>query len=99
MTLKDLPIWNYDGSSTGQAPGQDSEVLIKPCAVFHDPFRGGNDVLVMCDTYSAKGEPIKTNTRLAAKVTFDKDPSLVPWFGIEQEYTLFKNGHPLGWPT
>src|SRR5262249_55492676 len=21
------------------------------------------------------------------------------WFGIEQEYTLFKDGRPLGWPT
>ena len=25
-TLETLPIWNYDGSSTGQAPGHDSEV-------------------------------------------------------------------------
>jgi glutamine synthetase len=25
---KDLPKWNYDGSSTGQAPGQDSEVIL-----------------------------------------------------------------------
>lgn len=23
-----LPKWNYDGSSTGQAPGQDSEVIL-----------------------------------------------------------------------
>merc|ERR1712032_956304 len=23
---------------------------------------------------------------------------LIPWFGIEQEYTLFKDGAPLGWP-
>jgi glutamine synthetase len=22
-----LPKWNYDGSSTGQAPGEDSEVI------------------------------------------------------------------------
>jgi hypothetical protein len=27
--VQDLSIWNYDGSSTGQAPGHDSEVLIK----------------------------------------------------------------------
>ncbi|CAN6463431.1 unnamed protein product [Victoria cruziana] len=24
----DLPKWNFDGSSTGQAPGDDSEVII-----------------------------------------------------------------------
>jgi len=26
---EDLPVWNYDGSSTGQAPGHDSEVGIR----------------------------------------------------------------------
>lgn len=36
----ELPIWNFDGSSTGQAPGHDSEVLIKPVAIYPDPFRG-----------------------------------------------------------
>ena len=35
-----LPLWNYDGSSTEQAPGIDSEVLLKPQAIFKDPFRG-----------------------------------------------------------
>jgi glutamine synthetase len=28
-SVADLPIWNFDGSSTGQAPGEDSEVLLK----------------------------------------------------------------------
>ena len=37
-----LPLWNYDGSSTEQAPGTDSEVLLKPQAIFKDPFRGKN---------------------------------------------------------
>ena len=27
-TAEELPVWNYDGSSTEQAPGSDSEVLI-----------------------------------------------------------------------
>ena len=39
-SVDELPIWNYDGSSTEQAPGSDSEVLIKPVAMFEDPFRG-----------------------------------------------------------
>ncbi|WMV41192.1 hypothetical protein MTR67_034577 [Solanum verrucosum] len=26
----ELPKWNYDGSSTGQAPGEDSEVIPYP---------------------------------------------------------------------
>lgn len=98
VTLEDLSDWNYDGSSTGQAPGEDSEVIIKPQAVYADPFRGGNNVLVMCDTYTPKGEPIPTNTRFPAAEIFKRNPELEPWFGIEQEYVLFKDGAPLGWP-
>ncbi|CAM8940627.1 unnamed protein product [Rhodiola kirilowii] len=41
-----LPKWNYDGSSTGQAPGEDSEVILYPQAIFKDPFRRGNNILV-----------------------------------------------------
>ena len=26
-----LPRWNFDGSSTDQAPGDDSEVILRPC--------------------------------------------------------------------
>ena len=48
----DLPVWNYDGSSTEQAPGSDSEVLIKPVAMFEDPFRGAPHKLVMCEGFS-----------------------------------------------
>lgn len=54
---EELPTWNYDGSSTGQAPGEDSEVYLVPRAIFRDPFRGGDNVLVMCDCY----EPPRAN--------------------------------------
>ena len=30
LTVDKLPEWNYDGSSTEQAQGSDSEVIIKP---------------------------------------------------------------------
>merc|ERR1719277_2287131 len=86
-----LRIWNYDGSSTGQAPGSDSEVLLKPCAIFNDPFRRGDNVLVLCEAILPKTHaPIPSNTRSAAKAIFDKALRLEPWFGIEQEYTLIK---------
>ena len=35
----DLPVWNYDGSSTRQAEGENSDCYIKPVALFDDPFR------------------------------------------------------------
>jgi glutamine synthetase len=99
-SLADLPVWNYDGSSTNQAPGEDSEVLLRPVAIFADPFRGGDNILVLCDTMDPKKVPIPTNTRAAAAKLFADKPDEVPWFGIEQEYTLFeKDGTtPLGWP-
>ena len=39
LKVTDLKVWNYDGSSTGQADGHNSEVLLKPRAIFNDPFR------------------------------------------------------------
>ena len=62
-----LPRWNFDGSSTGQAPGDDSEVILRPCRIFRDPFRprddGVDNILVMCDTYTPAGVPLPTNSR------------------------------------
>ena len=101
-----LPLWNYDGSSTGQAPGDDSEVIIHPKAIYPDPFRGGDNILVLCDTYTPGGTPLPTNTRAAAAEVFAGDAGASvekgtgAWFGLEQEYTLFDLDKvtPLGWP-
>ena len=92
------PDWNYDGSSTGQAIGSDSEVIIKPRAVFKCPFRRGENRMVLCDTYLPNGEPHITNHRAGAVEIFDKKPDEEPWFGLEQEYFLvdLKTGKPLG---
>ena len=57
------PKWNFDGSSTGQAPGEDSEVIIYPQAIYPDPFRGGDNIMVLCDCYKPDGTPIDSNTR------------------------------------
>lgn len=89
VSLKDLGDWNYDGSSTNQAPGEDSEVIIKPVALFADPFRGAPHVLVLCDTWTPKGQPLPTNTRAPAKAIFDKGLGEEPWYGIEQEVCSF----------
>merc|ERR1719464_2162788 len=107
-TIGELPVWNFDGSSTDQAPGSDSEVLLKPCAFFPDPFRpGGKNILVLCDCYKPDpdkpegiGDPIPTNTRVGCKAVMDAVASKEPWFGIEQEYTLFEADGvtPYGWP-
>ncbi|KAL3810724.1 hypothetical protein ACHAXA_008497 [Cyclostephanos tholiformis] len=99
-----LPRWNFDGSSTGQAPGDDSEVILRPCRIFRDPFRPRNDgvdnILVMCDTYTPAGVPLPTNSRAIAAKAFEGREDEEVWFGLEQEFTLFNLDQrtPLGWP-
>lgn len=97
----DLPEWNYDGSSTGQAPGENSDVLLKPVAIFKDPFRGGDHILVMCDTYDSEGNPLPTNTRYSCNKVMSNAKNLEPWFGLEQEYFLIDPAteKPLGFPA
>jgi len=97
--IEDFPHWNYDGSSTGQASGEKSEVVVVPRAFYPDPFRPGPNFLVLCDTYTPELEPIPSNTRHKAAEIFEKAKEFKPWFGIEQEYTLLSlNMRPLGWP-
>ena len=98
MDPNNLPIWNYDGSSTNQAPSNDSEVYIRPCAVYRDPFRNMGDILVLCDTYLPNGKPHPTNTRYGANQLFNQALELQPWFGIEQEFFMIshKTNLPLG---
>ena len=83
--------WTYDGSSTGQATGDDSEVVLRPVNVFMDPFKKAPNVLVLCDTYRPNGEPLNNNHRKRALELFNKNKDSQPWFGIEQEFYIMKN--------
>ncbi|XP_073833403.1 glutamine synthetase 2 [Musca autumnalis] len=95
----DLPIWNYDGSSCYQALGSNSDTYLHPVAIYKDPFRRGNNILVMCDTYKFDGTPTETNHRKSCLEVVNKCLDEEPWFGIEQEYTFLDfDGYPLGWP-
>jgi glutamine synthetase len=97
--VSELKEWNFDGSSTNQAPGNNSDVLLRPAAIFRDPFRGGDNILVLAECYNNDGTPNKTNYRHAALKVFEKHAVHHPWFGLEQEYTLFDSeGIVLGWP-
>lgn len=95
----DFPEWSFDGSSTGQADGSDSDCALKPVCVVRDPLREGEHYLVLCEVFNADGTKHETNARgnLRAVLTAgaaDHDA----WIGFEQEYTLFKDGRPLGFP-
>jgi glutamine synthetase len=94
--LEDAKQWSFDGSSTEQASGDDSDCLLQPVAVFPDPDRfGGNGWLVMTEVLNADGTPHESNGR--AMIEEDDDDF---WFGYEQEYTLIDpdTNLPLGFP-
>ena len=98
-SAQELPIWNFDGSSTGQSTGSDSDIYLHPVAFYKDPFLRGNNILVMCETYGPQGTPTVSNKRSSCLSTMSKAKSSKPWFGFEQEYTLLDlDDHPLGWP-
>ena len=93
------PVWGFDGSSTEQAPGNRSDCVLNPVFVRPDPIRGGDDVLVLCEVLTPDMEPHPSNTRAAAVAAHEKYRDQDPWFGLEQEYTFFKDGRPHGWPV
>ena len=93
------PIWGFDGSSTEQAVGSSSDCVLRPVRVVPDPIRGGDDKLVLCEVLNTDMTPHESNTRSSCAEVAEKYASFDPWFGIEQEYTFFKDGRPHGWPA
>jgi glutamine synthetase len=91
-TLEQLPNWGFDGSSTQQAEGRSSDCVLKPVAIYPDSTRL-NGALVMCEVMMPDGvTPHPSNSR--ATILDDAGT----WFGFEQEYFLYQNGRPLGFP-
>jgi glutamine synthetase len=79
--ITDVPEWNYDGSSTGQANSDgNTEIILKPVMLYKDPFyRDDKHWLVLCDS-DKRREAMK----LFVEGLFEE-----PWFGLEQEYFIF----------
>jgi len=90
--LEELPLWGFDGSSTRQAEGHASDCVLKPVAVYPDTTKK-NGVIVLSEVMHPDGTPHSTNGR----ATIHDDPGT--WFGFEQEYFLYKDGVPLGFPS
>jgi len=90
-TLADLPNWGFDGSSTMQAEGHSSDCVLKPVALYPDAART-NGYIVLNEVLLPDGSPHPSNGR----ATIENDPDL--WVGFEQEYFLYKDGRPLGFP-
>ncbi|XP_047560525.1 glutamine synthetase isoform X1 [Lutra lutra] len=98
--IEELPEWNFDGSSTFQSEGSNSDMYLVPVAMFRDPFRKDPNKLVFCEVFKYNRKPAETNLRHTCKRIMDMVSNQHPWFGMEQEYTLMgTDGHPFGWPS
>ena len=98
--LEDFPVWSFDGSSTWQAQGHDSDCGLRPVYFCKNPLRNtrGNHYLVMAEVCNSDGTPHKTNTRSILRELLKKAQGNDPWIGFEQEYTFFEYSRPMGWP-
>ncbi|MGW5362049.1 glutamine synthetase [Actinopolymorpha pittospori] len=90
--------WGFDGSSTNQAVGHSSDRVLKPAAIYPDPIRGGNDILVLCEVFNIDDTPHESNTRALLRPVAEQFAAQESLFGIEQEYTFFQGARPLGFP-
>ena len=100
LTLDKIPEWGFDGSSTSQALGDNSDCILKPVRFVLDPIRGNGSILVLCEVYDRDGNAHQSNTRATLRAVLNAGASHEdPIFGFEQEYTMLDHsGNPLGWP-
>ena len=86
------PDWAFDGSSTQQAEGGNSDCLLIPVQQYENPLADGS--LVMCQVETGDHETHPSNSRVSAEEVVANEW----WFGFEQEFFLTdKEGNPLGW--
>jgi glutamine synthetase len=99
LKVDEIPIWNCDGSSTGQANSDgNTEVILVPSKYFFNPLINHNDVncnsfIVLCETFDINMMPLPSNHRAKAVKIFNKGLHEEPWFGIEQEYIMIHKNY------
>lgn len=92
----DLPLWHCDGPCSPS--GECSVVILKPRAIFDDPFRKGPHILVLCDTFDTptvecdgvlgKMSPHPANNRDPCEKVMTAAACSEPVFSVRQQYTL-----------
>ena len=94
--VADCPLWEFDGSSTQQAPGNESECILQPVRVYQ---WSENHYFVLSEVLSNDATPHPSNRRADLRKlqkTFEKSEY---WWGFEQEYFITKDFVPLGFPA
>lgn len=101
-----FPEWNFDGSSTEQAKGLDTEILVRPVKAYKNVLPSSapdiKRIIVLCECFLPNGLPTIDNYRYVARQVFAEDKTnSKPWYGMEQEMVLvdLSTSWPLGWPS
>jgi len=96
---QEAEIWGFDGSSTEQAEGINSDCVLFPVMACVDPLRREGSSLILCEVYDTDLIPHATNTRAPCREVAEQFVAHAPLYGMEQEYTFYKDGRPLGFPA
>src|SRR3990167_5591273 len=82
MTLKDFTEWGFDGSSTNQASGHESDLILKPVFFTNDPILGAPNYLVLCEVFNPDYTAHHTNKRAKLRELMEKTKHCEPWIGF-----------------
>jgi len=87
--------WSYDGSSTGQAHGEDSEVIIVPVyickdAYINDKWKADNYYIAFCETFDSELKPLTNNNYAKIKHITKNAQCAGSCFGFEQEFFIMQ---------
>ena len=88
--------WGFDGSSTEQADGGDSDCILKPVSIYRNTIENtfsGDSYIVLCEVMNRDGTPHSSNTRSKLRDIAEESDELKMWFGIEQEYLFMDPKH------
>lgn len=95
FSFSDIPEWNFDGSSTFQAEGSNSDMYLIPVSMFRDPFNLDPNKLVLCEVLKYNRLPagrISRSRRVVfAVITVKLNRSFIVFVGFF--CTFLENNH------
>ena len=104
LSMRNVPKWSFDGSSTNQAETTNSDLIISPVRLFPNPMESRNQSqiaswYVLCEVLNLDGTPHKSNLRKELWDVLQENKDQDIWVGIEQEYVMIDeaSGKPYGW--
>lgn len=86
IEFDDIPVWSFDGSSTGQAVTGDSDLFITPVDIYVSEVH--DEILVLCTVSDFDDNYHESEKRPQLEALAEQYEDSGWLFGIEQEYVL-----------